>query len=515
MPMPNPVPAAKATYDNAVVLKQVSPGQYTIKVKDQEVKVQLEVDTEAYGPDGKKAINGFVVMVPGSVVNLKVEERPKAEMESILEVRMVKPPDTGEPTPNPPKDVVTAKGAVYMGQVGEKGRGKSTFKAKDGSLIHAEPGVGTKAFDQDGKEVPFPMILKVGNAYDLVVQPGPMANAVTELRLVKPDDKTPAGAWAEVVALKTPNLNYANYGVTVSPDGKHLALTTGDVFAPEMSIIDVATKKAVKSWKVPTAVQPVIWSADGTALAGIVLGNGDTKSRIIVWETKTWTERAAFEVAGFPGALALSGDGNVVATAFDSFKEAGALKAWDVSTKKEIYTQDLKGGTPRIALSADGKKLACHPTGGLNVQVFVVDLSAGKVRVSFPATGHHIAFAEDGNTLVEMAYLADGLQINVWDVRGPAPKSVKVIKGGRWKYDTFTLIDKGRHLALGGGIEKDEVRLYNLATGELAHTHAPSKAAGPGRRSLVVGTVPDSSLLLTLGTDNTVRLWTTPFAPKP
>src|SRR5262249_18388575 len=133
--------------------------------------------------------------------------------------------------------------------------------------------------------------------------------------------------------------------------------------------------------------------------------------------------------------------------------------------------------------------------GPKNDQAVIFDLQNRKPLVGVQATVQVLALSADANTLAGAAYLADGLQISVWTCAGPRPRR--------------------RRSSRGGGIEKDEVPVYGLAAGQLKHSFAPSKKTGPGRRFLLVRTTPDSSLLLTHGTDETVRLWTTPFGTKP
>src|SRR5207248_2549809 len=108
------------------------------------------------------------------------------------------------------------------------------------------------------------------------------------------------GGYAKVVEIKADSFNLANGGVVASPDGKLIAMTTGDFQNHEMSIIDVETKKPTKRWKVPTVVQALAWSADGSTLAGIMLGDSTRKSQILVWDTKTWEQRATFDHPGYP-----------------------------------------------------------------------------------------------------------------------------------------------------------------------------------------------------------------------
>jgi WD40 repeat protein len=336
-----------------------------------------------------------------------------------------------------------------------------------------------------------------------------------------PDTRAPAptaqpeGPFTEVAAIKTENVNLCNFGVAVSPDGKYVALTVGTAFEPDLGIIEVGTRKVVKRWKEPTLVQPLVWSADGSTLAGIMLGEAKPdgrRSQVLVWDTTTWEQRFTFDTPGFPGALGLSADGNVLAVANGSISGPGSLNVWDVTAKKTIFTQELNGSTPLIALAADGKSVAANGFGPQFNQTVVFDLPRGKPRLAVPGVDS-FTLSADGKSLVRWGYGANGLQVAVWDLRG-TPQPGRVIQGDRWKPDSLALIDRDRHVVLGGGMTQDEVRVYELRTGKLAYTFPTSKKPGRGRRMLIVRPVPDSSLLLTYGSDGVVRLWTTSFGEK-
>src|SRR5205823_606370 len=190
----------------------------------------------------------------------------------------------------------------------------------------------------------------------------------------------------------------ANGGVVASPDGKLIAMTTGDFQNHEMSIIDVETKKPTKRWKVPTVVQALAWSADGSTLAGIMLGDSTRKSQILVWDTKTWEQRAAFDHPGYPGALAMSADGKIIATGA-STTDANVLKVWDVAAQKEILSKDHKAIIVRLGLSADGKTVVCNGLGAKFDSVVAIDVAKGKEKASF--RGADFVISADASIAVE------------------------------------------------------------------------------------------------------------------
>jgi WD40 repeat protein len=311
------------------------------------------------------------------------------------------------------------------------------------------------------------------------------------------------------------NLNLYNFGVAVSPDGRQIALTMGNALKPEFGILDVDSGKVTRRWEVPTLVSPLIWSDDGSSLAGILLGEptpDGRKSQVVVWDTSTWEQRAAFDHPGFPGALALSRDGNVVAAASGSSGTPGVLNIWGVPARKQIFTLEVNTSSPRIALTANGKSAAMDGLGPKNDQIVLFDLPSGKPRRTVQGLGPFV-LSPDGNNLLLWSFGTNVLQFTVWDLRG-VPQPGRAIKGEKWKPDSIALLDDGRYVVLGGGVTQDEVRVYELRTGKLAYTFPTTKNPGRGRRMLIVRPVPDSSRLLTYGTDGVVRLWTTPFGDK-
>lgn len=319
--------------------------------------------------------------------------------------------------------------------------------------------------------------------------------------------------FAEVAVLK--RKDEAQGGdIAISPDGKFVARMIGSPLDVEFGIIEVETSKTLKSWKLGTPVGRLVWAADGKSLAALV--QGETKpdgkpSRIVVWDTATWEEKASFDYAGFPEALAFSANGNVVATAAGKTDKNPAVKVWNVATKKEIHSQPVTVGTVRLALSADGKILAVSGFNGTSKLIGFFDLPSGKVRGGVPG-GENFTLSADGNTVIDWAYGNDGLVLNVWNMKS-ATKAPRVVKAGKWKPDQVIFLNKDQHIAVSGGMTQDEVRVFELKTLKEVDSFQVGKKT-PGRSFLYLKATPDSALLLTLGTDKTVRLWSTPWGPK-
>ena len=125
--------------------------------------------------------------------------------------------------------------------------------------------------------------------------------------------------------------------------------------------------------------------------------------------------------------------------------------------------------------------------------------------------------SSDGTTFVDWPQVMEGknvvLHVNVWNVN-TAAKGPRVIKPGKLLAERAAFLDKDSHLAIGGGLTRDEVRVYDLKTLALVGKFNVGEASKV-RHVLNVKSAPDSAQLATLGTDHIVRLWSTPFGEKP
>jgi WD40 repeat protein len=320
----------------------------------------------------------------------------------------------------------------------------------------------------------------------------------------KTEDKT--GLFTQLVSIKTTNLG--SFGVAVAPDAKQIAWVGGKPGAMDIVLFDMADKKVTKRINTPVNITRLVWSVDGSTLAALYLGEamkGGRPSQVVVFDTKTWEPKAIFDHPGFPTALALSANGQVVAVANDSITGPGTLKVWDVDGKKEIFTQELNASLVQMALSADGKTVLANGFGPQRDLATAFELPGGKPRAGFKtAVQERLALSADGNTAVGAAYVESGLQVTVWDVANGG-KVARVIKGGKWRADSLALIDQDRQVVLGG--TSPDVHIYNLSTGQLTYTFAPGQKSGLA----VVQAAPDSTVILTLAFDRILRLWKTPF----
>ncbi len=340
-----------------------------------------------------------------------------------------------------------------------------------------------------------------------------------DLGKVDPKVVVGSGKFTEVATLKRTG-QAGSFAIAPSPDGKHVAMLYGALLDAPFAVVNMETKKADKSWKLPYYVDKTAWSADGKTLVGATLSTAlrDGKpSKVYVWDVTTGEQKAEFDFDGFPGSLATSADCTVVAVAGNTLKEKGLLKVWDVTTKKELLERPINNTTTKIAMSADGKILAVSGTGTAMVpnQVSFYDLPSGKLRGAIPCRADFI-MSGDGNTVVEWVHDAtNALTVNVWNLKANA-KAPRVIKGGKWHADTVTFLNNDQHIALGGGVSDDEVRVFDLKTLTEFDTFKISKPRkGLTRNYVYIRASADSSHLMTYSSDGFLRMWTTPFGPKP
>jgi hypothetical protein len=326
------------------------------------------------------------------------------------------------------------------------------------------------------------------------------------LKVDKPDPKA-AGRYAEVARL-APEKVEGTYAL--SPDGKQVARRTGDPFKPEFSVVEADGGKVVQKWSEERNITAAVWSGDGKTFAAYVTGEikKDGKpSKVVVQDAATWEEKAAFELAGFHSALALSADGSRVACASGSDVGKATVHVYEVGTKKELFSKPM-GET--VFLSADGKTVGSAASGGFAL----FDVGTGKEKASYTGKGKFVMSA-DGGAVAEFDYTQkDGMILNVWEGRAKAPKTIKT---KQFQAAVGVFLDDGKHLAVAGhsfaNPKGDVVKVYTLKTLAEADSFLVGKET-----DLVSGlhlhATPDSSRLLTFGMDKYLRVWSTPFGEK-
>ncbi|MEJ6487517.1 WD40 repeat domain-containing protein [Nostoc punctiforme UO1] len=202
-------------------------------------------------------------------------------------------------------------------------------------------------------------------------------------------------------------------GVAFSPDGQTLVsnLDLGSTIRlwnwRTGEIIDInddpdAYQKGFRNFK----TQPATFSQDGQAL----FTTGDSASMIQSWNVKTGKRIGSFNAKSFINAVAISPDGNTLATGIRD----NAIKLWNINDGKLIHTLTGHQAEVRtVTFSPDGTLLA---SGSRDGTVKLWNLTTGKEISTF--TAHKlqvwsVAFNPDGKTFASAGQ--DGT-IKIWRV---------------------------------------------------------------------------------------------------
>lgn len=342
---------------------------------------------------------------------------------------------------------------------------------------------------------------------------------------VDPKATKPAAKFAEAAVMRMDDAPEPDAARTVpgfSPDGKLVARRTGKQFEEQFAVMELATGKAVQSWPKGEFVLTSAWSGDGKTLAGLVRGELNKKpAQVVVWDATTWKEKARLDLPNEPKAVSISADGKYVATATDA--AFGEQHAWvfDVSKKKLAFSVETAKKVfvpPPVVLSADGKTAAVGRCGKNGDAIGLFDVPSGKARAEVKG-GSNFTLSADGGLLAEWASSHEaGSVITIHDTRARAKTDPRTIKDDKWLAHSVAFLDGTTHLAVGvAQAGKDSrgggVRVYSLKTLEPVEllTFGTPEKEEPGPR---VWATPDSAFLLTQTNDRTLRLFTTPFAPK-
>jgi WD40 repeat protein len=243
-----------------------------------------------------------------------------------------------------------------------------------------------------------------------------------------------------------------------SPDGKHLVCGGEEA----MRLYETATGKEVRRFeRHPDFVSALTFSPDGKTVAS---GGEYT---IDLWDVTTG--KRLHPLAGHSRpvvSLAFSPDGSTLAS---GDAEEGTLIVWGLKDHKPRQT--LTGHFPNVlsvAYSPDGKVLATGDgygnggTGGLDAQVRLWDLSAGRLLRQFP--GHlnsvqSLAFSPDGRVLASAGHDA---RARLWDVT--TGKRLLQIRGADGQFKSVAFAPDGKALLVAGS--SGELALWRLDSGQ-------------------------------------------------
>ena len=194
------------------------------------------------------------------------------------------------------------------------------------------------------------------------------------MRLLKAQPNGP-GIWKKEFDLKGHN-GYVQ-SLVFSPDGKLLA--AGDS-SGAVRLWEVATGKERALLKAQMGnIYSVAFSPSGEMLATGNLGNRESIVRL--WKVSNGAEVAAFKGPQFSvPSVAFSPNGKLLAAAvssgsFGAVYPAYTVKAWDVSTEKEVFHCDGFSGRGLVLFLPDNRTLAVPRPNGM---VGLWDVTTGK-----------------------------------------------------------------------------------------------------------------------------------------
>jgi WD40 repeat protein/serine/threonine protein kinase/DNA-binding XRE family transcriptional regulator len=275
--------------------------------------------------------------------------------------------------------------------------------------------------------------------------------------------------------------------VKLSPDGKYVAATAGDVKGA--ALWDVATGKLLRTFSGHTdGVIRLAFSPDGKEL---VTGSFDTTARL--WDVATGqTIRIFSGHRNWITGIDFSPDGRSIATS----SLDGTARIWDRATGTELRRIAVISGTADVAFSPDSKYLL---TSAGDEMVRLWDVASGQqIRVFSGPTDIELAlmFSPDGK------YVAGGGEkthtVRVWEAA--SGQLVHTLTGHEASLRRLAFSPDGRYLLSAG--DDHTARLWDVASGQLIHTFAGHTNAVTG-----VAFTPNGHSIVTSSFDGTVRIW--------
>ena len=238
---------------------------------------------------------------------------------------------------------------------------------------------------------------------------------------------------------------------------------------------------------------------------GVFVTEGPEDSGMIdIRDVETGESVLAFEAHdGDINDVAFSPDGSMLATTGDD----GTLKVWDASTGRLVSSVSEDGSAFGVwgpSFSEDGSLVAAAwgDWGETYGRVRVLDLSTDRVVSNVPMAGAiDTALSPDGKRLAVASWWSERTSGAVFDVEtgkevfglsGPTCDCSPYSRGVSWSPD-------GRYIAASS---VDNTRIWEAETGRLRYTLF-------GHTGLVfsVAWSPDSSRLVTGGSDGTAKVW--------
>jgi WD40 repeat protein len=277
----------------------------------------------------------------------------------------------------------------------------------------------------------------------------------------------------------------------------HSSWVNSVVFSADaMTLVSAGADTTIKLWEVATGrelrtltghsslVVSVAFSADGKTLA-----SAGWDKTIKLWEVATGRElRTLTGHSSWIKSVAFSAGGKTLASA--SWDKT--IKLWEVATGRELRTlSDSSNGGP-VALSADGETLA---TGRATIKLSAV-VTGRELRMlaGHPEEVISVAFSGDGKTLASGSV---DKTIKLWEVA--TGREVRTLTGHSNWVTSVTFSADGMTLA-SGSMDKT-IKLWEVATGRELRTLRDSSGVGS------IALSADGQTLASTSWDKTIKLW--------
>jgi RNA polymerase sigma factor (sigma-70 family) len=267
------------------------------------------------------------------------------------------------------------------------------------------------------------------------------------------------------------------------------------------TLVGLAGYQVFKPRPVPTAPTPVVAALDKLDPAAIPAA-----------EEFPWQPEGLVAVAGehfgrhtgAVNAVAFATDGKLAVSAGPN----GHIRLWDAQARRHKHTIPAGSAVLAVALSKDGKRLACGTSAG-GVIVWALDGPQPRRLLGFSVSNtpvHAVAFSPlDG----QLAVGTDDGAVQTWDVAGKEPKNLAMLFAHELAVRSVAFAADGKLLA--SGSDDMTVRLWDMSTAEPKEKAALEGHTGPVRSVAFGG----NGLLASGSDDGTVRLWGTLTSPVP